>query len=670
MPDPVATSADDELRARVERVLTEHYSLDREIGRGGMGIVYQARDRRLKRHVAVKLLPPELAFRPEIRSRFLKEAETAAGLSHPNIVPIYSVDERDGLVYFVMACIDGETLGQRMQARGPLPPAEVRRILSEVSDALAYAHMRGVVHRDIKPDNILLDRDSGRPMVTDFGIARAVTDSGDSRLTATGMAIGTPAYMSPEQSAGERDVDGRSDLYSLGVVGYQMLCGVPPFTAGSTPALLVKHLSERPVPIGERRPDTPPDLAEAVMRLLAKDPADRYATASDLEAVLEGRGQDVAPPRGAAATAPLAPMPLADRGATYPGWGEPRGLPPRPAAPAYDENGVVSQDELRRWHAPEVERFRKKVAPFVIVNSVILLLSIITDADFLFFTAVWSIIMAFQYAKLWSSGYDWRDVFKQPRDRLFADVVGESVDDAKALFDPKKRELVRERTRQRRITAGERPLFAAPGTVPVGDARGGSAPPALPPSSAYATPLRQALDDHAEIVRLVQSMPPTERRQVGDVSESAAALVATVQSLAVSLTELDRSDAVAGPEVIEREIAALEAAANPLDYAASEERVRRLAYLKRQRRSVGDLARRRSAGLARFESCRLALQNMRYDLVRLRTGSATLDQVTLVAERAMALARDVDGALEAAEIAKGASPPPAGVKQQATSSRR
>ena len=465
MPDPVATSADDELRARVERVLTEHYTLDREIGRGGMGIVYQARDRRLKRQVAVKLLPPELAFRPEIRSRFLKEAETAAGLSHPNIVPIYAVDERDGLVYFVMACIDGETLGQRMQARGPLPPSEVRRILSEVADALAYAHARGVVHRDIKPDNILLDGESGRPMVTDFGIARAVSDSGDSRLTATGMAIGTPAYMSPEQSAGERDVDGRSDLYSLGVVGYQMLCGVPPFTAGSTPALLVKHLSERPVPISDRRPDTPPDLAEAVMRLLAKDPADRYATASDLEAVLEGRGQDVAPPRGAAAAGTLAPMPLADPGATYPGWGEPRGLPPRPPAPAYDENGVVSADELRRWHDPEVERFRKKVAPFIIVNAVIVLLSIVTDADFLFFSAIWSIIMAFQYAKLWSSGYDWRDVFKQPRDRLFADVVGESVDDAKALFDPKKRELVRERARQRRLAAGERPLFAAPGTA-------------------------------------------------------------------------------------------------------------------------------------------------------------------------------------------------------------
>ena len=380
VPDPVATSADDELRARVDRVLAEHYTLDREIGRGGMGIVYQARDRRLKRLVAVKLLPPELAFRPEIRSRFLREAETAAGLSHPNIVPIYSVDERDGLVYFVMAYIEGETLGERMKARGPLPADEVRRILCDVSDALAYAHTRGVVHRDIKPDNILLDRESGRPMVTDFGIARAVSDSADSRLTATGMAIGTPAYMSPEQSAGERDVDGRSDLYSLGVVGYQMLAGVPPFTAGSTPALLVKHLSERPIPVSERRPDTPPDLAEAVMRLLEKDPGDRYASAADFEAVLEGRGQDVAPPRRAS-TAPgaLAPMPIpTDRGA-YPGWGNQRadGAPPARHGDsdlaARAGSGMMrppTDEEMQRWTAPEVERFRSKLPVFLIVNAV------------------------------------------------------------------------------------------------------------------------------------------------------------------------------------------------------------------------------------------------------------------------------------------------------------
>ena len=236
MPEPVVTTSETELRTVVERALTSAYELDREIGRGGMGIVYRAKDRRLKRTIAIKILPPELAYRSEIRSRFLREAETAAQLSHPHIVPIYSVDEAEGLVFFVMACVDGDNLGKRLHDRGPLPIEDVRRILAEVADALAYAHARGVVHRDIKPDNILLDRDEDRALVTDFGIARAIIEGSDARLTATGMAIGTPAFMSPEQSAGDREIDGRSDLYSLGVVAYQMLAGVLVAWNGSSPA--------------------------------------------------------------------------------------------------------------------------------------------------------------------------------------------------------------------------------------------------------------------------------------------------------------------------------------------------------------------------------------------------------------------------------------------------
>src|SRR5919106_6560315 len=167
--DPSASASSAELRAHIERVLSAHYELDSEIGRGGMGIVYRARDKRLKRHIAIKVLPPELAFQSAIKTRFLREAETAAQLSHPHIVPIYTVDELEGLVYFVMACVDGENLGKRIHDRGPLPIEDVRRILIEVSDALAYAHSRGVVHRDIKPDNILLDHDGDRALVTDFG---------------------------------------------------------------------------------------------------------------------------------------------------------------------------------------------------------------------------------------------------------------------------------------------------------------------------------------------------------------------------------------------------------------------------------------------------------------------------------------------------------------------
>ena len=242
-------------------------------------------------------MPPELAFRSDIKTRFLREAETAAQLSHPNIVPIYTVDETEGLVFFVMAYVDGENLAKRIFERGVLPADEVRRILRDVADALAYAHERGVVHRDIKPDNIIIASQTGRPMVTDFGIARAVSD-GDSRLTATGMAIGTPAYMSPEQAAGERTIDGRSDLYSLGIVAYQMLAGEPPFVAGSTPAMLVKHISERPLPVQQRRAD---------MLLLEKDPANRFPSAAALVAALD-TGNVPNPPRtsGAAAQSDVA----------------------------------------------------------------------------------------------------------------------------------------------------------------------------------------------------------------------------------------------------------------------------------------------------------------------------------------------------------------------------
>src|SRR5919112_2130825 len=251
-----------------------------------MGVVYRAKDRRLKRTVAIKVLPPELAFRSEIKTRFLREAETAAQLNHPNIVDIYAVDELESLVFFVMAYITGDNLAKRVHDHGVLSVEETRRTLRDIADALAYAHERGVIHRDIKPDNILIDSQSGRPMVTDFGIARAVTE-GDSRLTATGIAIGTPTYMSPEQAAGERTIDGRSDLYSLGILGYQMLCGQPPFVANSTPAILVKHISERPTPIEQRRGDVPPDLANVIMMLLEKEPANRFPSAGSVVTALD-----------------------------------------------------------------------------------------------------------------------------------------------------------------------------------------------------------------------------------------------------------------------------------------------------------------------------------------------------------------------------------------------
>ncbi|MGH7618508.1 MAG: serine/threonine-protein kinase, partial [Gemmatimonadaceae bacterium] len=292
-PTPLS-APDADLAARLSRALAPAYELDRELGRGGMAIVFAARDTRLKRRVAVKLLPPELAFRGDIRTRFLREAETAAQLNHPNIVPIFSVDERDGLVYFVMALVQGGSLGDRLRDRGALPIDDARRLLRELADALGYAHRNGVIHRDIKPDNILIDADTGRAMITDFGIARAATGGDSARLTATGAAIGTPTYMSPEQATADRDIDGRSDLYSLGAMAYQMLTGDPPFIGASTPAVMVKHVTEQPVPPRNRRADIPPDLEAIVLKLLEKDPANRFATGEDLVAALDGA--PIAPP--------------------------------------------------------------------------------------------------------------------------------------------------------------------------------------------------------------------------------------------------------------------------------------------------------------------------------------------------------------------------------------
>src|SRR5690349_1718654 len=279
----------DSLQERVSAALGGQYDIEGEIGRGGMSVVYRARDRRLNRPVAIKVLPPELAHDAAIRTRFTREAQMAAQLTHAHIVPIYDVGEQAGLAYFVMAIVHGGNLATLLTREPRQPVEEARRLLGEIADALAYAHLRGVIHRDIKPDNILLDESSGRAMVTDFGIARAM--EGSTRLTATGIAVGTPAYMSPEQALGDREVDGRSDIYSLGVLGYQMLTGRLPFSAGNSMALLLKHVSEAPRPIGELRTDAPKSIREAVERALMKSPEDRWPTAVSMrEALLSDRG--------------------------------------------------------------------------------------------------------------------------------------------------------------------------------------------------------------------------------------------------------------------------------------------------------------------------------------------------------------------------------------------
>ena len=248
-----------------------------------MGVVYLARDVQLDRDVAIKVLPPLLTRDPAARERFLREARLAAGLSHPHIVPIHRVSEANGFVFFVMSYVEGESLGGRLRTGGPLPPAEAMRVLREVAWALAYAHGRGIVHRDVKPDNILLEAATGRALVTDFGIAQGGPDAVPA--TDPGKVMGTAHFMSPEQAAGE-PLDGRSDIYGLGVVGFLAVSGRLPFEESNLPALIVRQASEEPPGVMRVAPGLPLALGETIDRCLARDPAARFADGEALAAAL------------------------------------------------------------------------------------------------------------------------------------------------------------------------------------------------------------------------------------------------------------------------------------------------------------------------------------------------------------------------------------------------
>jgi serine/threonine-protein kinase len=267
----------------LQAALAGEYSIERELGRGGMGVVYLAREVQLDRDVAIKVLPAHLARTPAARERFLREARMAAGLSHPHIVPIHRVGEANGFVFFVMSYVEGQTLGERLRTRGPLSPAEATRIVREVAWALAYAHGRGIIHRDVKPDNILLEAGTGRALVTDFGIAQGGKDPGP--ITDPGRIMGTAHFMSPEQAAG-LPIDGRSDIYALGVVGYLAVSGRLPFESPNLPALMLRQASEPAPSVMGAAPGLPPAYGAVIDQCLARDPDERFSDGEALAAAL------------------------------------------------------------------------------------------------------------------------------------------------------------------------------------------------------------------------------------------------------------------------------------------------------------------------------------------------------------------------------------------------
>ncbi|MGD8699748.1 MAG: serine/threonine-protein kinase, partial [Gemmatimonadales bacterium] len=277
-----------DIPGRLATALADRYPIERELGSGGMAVVYLAHDLKHDRSVALKVLRSDYATTVG-SERFLREIDTAARLAHPHILPLYDSGEADGFLYYVMPYAEGESLRDRLNREKRLPIEDAIQITREVAEALGYAHERGVVHRDIKPENILLE--AGEAVVADFGIARAISAAAGDTLTASGVIIGTPQYMSPEQATGDSSLDSRTDIYALGCVLHEMLAGAPPFTGRTVPALVAQHVSENPPALRAVRPEVPPWLENITQTALKKLPADRFPTAQALSQSLAAQAR-------------------------------------------------------------------------------------------------------------------------------------------------------------------------------------------------------------------------------------------------------------------------------------------------------------------------------------------------------------------------------------------
>jgi tRNA A-37 threonylcarbamoyl transferase component Bud32 len=336
---PAARELTGEHVQRLQRALGPDYELRHLLGRGGFSEVYAVWDVRLKRNVAVKTFRADLVVSETLVTRFRREAEAVAKLRHPHVIPIYAVGEGQGLAYYIMPLLEGESLAAALDRTGAFDVAETCRILREASGALAAAHRAGVVHRDVKPDNIILDGAERSVVVMDFGIAK-VAEAGHG-LTGTGMLIGTPHYMSPEQATGERGVGPQSDQYSLAMVGYRMLTGRPPFEASSVQALLMKQITEVPRPVHEVRPDVPAEVSQALSRALSKDPAARFASMTEFAAALGSVGRTT---------------------------GEP-GLAMRRRMPDMATRAREAQSTIARWRVPAIAGVVVALTTFVVLSD-------------------------------------------------------------------------------------------------------------------------------------------------------------------------------------------------------------------------------------------------------------------------------------------------------------
>src|SRR5947208_4172885 len=456
-----------------------------------------------------------------------------------------------------MAYVDGESVAAKLKRRGQLPSEEARRIMLETADALGAAHALGIIHRDVKPDNILLEGSRGRVVVTDFGIAKALSSTtGSATLTATGVAIGTPHYMSPEQAAGDREIDGRSDIYSLGVVSYQMLTGELPFQAPTVPGILMKHITERAPLVTEKCVDCPDDLAACVMRSLEKDPADRWPTAAALRRALEARSATLyrsrRPSAGAAARASRFPPPAAFPVPRSPDVG---GRGRRPTRPP--------REPVQLAPAGEADVVRKMRSSFVSWASV-------AGGCLLFDAATgwhgWSLFVAVpwgafgllpMYMRLWSAGYSWRDVLRRP-------AAPESAEAQLAA-------------------AGSRPLDLPAAT---GEEFG-----------LLATAVQQARNDRKAILKIMERVPKSERKLLPDV-------IATVDGLLKRAEELARAAHAMSGDVDQKALSRLDdKLALTKREPESAERERQLNLLQRQRQTLANLITRRQLVEAQIESC-------------------------------------------------------------------